>query len=117
MEFSVASGSTTTPAQATTINPTGSISTSFPTYYWQPVSNATHYLIGVEGISGSDSGSWKEKLITVSQANCSSSACFNAPLLTLFADNEYIWWVRAINNGVEGAWSNDRVIQTDPDHC
>lgn len=90
MGFIVSAG---LPGAATLISPSGTISSSTPTYRWIPVPNATSYKLQVKDSIG---GVKIDKEYTDSQANCASGTCSVTPTTSL-ANGSATWSIVACN--------------------
>jgi probable HAF family extracellular repeat protein len=93
----------TSPGKATLVSPSGSISTSTPTYIWNPVSNSTWYLLWVDDGTNTRIDQWYE----ASQAGCSGGTgiCSVTPETTLAAGSGK-WWIQTWNPIGSGPWSD-----------
>jgi hypothetical protein len=91
------------PPKATLISPSGSISTSKPTYAWSAVSNSSDYLLYVNDSTGNRINQW----FTAAQAGCSGGAgtCSVTPDIALGAGAGK-WWVQTRNASGDGPWSD-----------
>ena len=90
MGFIVSAG---LPGAATLISPSGTISSSKPTYRWIQVPNATSYKLQVKDSIG---GVKIDKEYTDSEANCASGTCSVTPATSL-ADGSATWSIVACN--------------------
>ena len=89
---------------ATLVSPSGTISTSTPTYTWNAVSNSTWYYLWVDGPSGSTViKTW----YTAAQAGCASGTgtCSVTPS-TALVNGASTWWIETANDVFDGPWSN-----------
>ncbi len=100
--FTIVSGGSLPPA-ATLVSPTGTITTTTPTYVWNAVSTATSYYLWVNDSTGNKIQTW----YTATQAGCSSGTgtCSVAPSTTL-ASGAGQWWIETSNTYGNGPWSN-----------
>jgi hypothetical protein len=91
------------PAAATLQAPSGTITTSRPTYTWNAVTCATWYYLWVNGPSGNVIKQW----YTAAQANCASETgtCAVTPSTTL-ANGNHTWWIQTWNSAGYGPWSS-----------
>ena len=100
------------PAAATLVSPTGTIATTTPTYTWNAVSNATHYLLFV-GDSGNPAriNTW----YTAGQAGCAAGTgtCSVTPA-TALATGPATWWIETWNPAGAGPWSAGRSVTVEP---
>ncbi len=92
-----------TPPAATLVSPTGTITTTTPTYTWNAVSTSTWYYLWVNDSTGNKIQTW----YTAAQAGCSSGTgtCSVTPS-TILASGAGQWWVRTWNSYGYGPWSN-----------
>ncbi|MBF0142108.1 MAG: cadherin repeat domain-containing protein [Magnetococcales bacterium] len=83
-----------TPGTPTPVSPSGAITESRPTYGWNAVSNATHYLLEVTDSTGSGFA----QTLTAASVGCSSGSgtCTSTPAFTL-AQGAGSWRVTALN--------------------
>jgi hypothetical protein len=90
------------PPAATLVSPSGTISTTTPTYTWNAVSNATWYYLWVNGPSGNMIQQW----YSAAQAGCGSGTgtCSVTPTTTLATGN-HTWWIQTWNQYGYGSWS------------
>jgi len=100
MDFIV---SVSVPSKATLVSPTGTITTSTPTYIWNAVSNATWYYLWVTDSSGAPFQQW----YTAAQDNCASGTgtCSVTPTKILTVGN-CSWWIDTWNSVGLGPWSD-----------
>jgi hypothetical protein len=92
------------PGKTTLVSPSGTISTTVPTYTWNADAYSTWYLLWV------DDGTKKNKIktwYTAAQAGCSGGAgtCAVTPPTTLIAGS-YTWWIQTWSADCSGAWSD-----------
>jgi subtilisin family serine protease len=88
------------PPAPTQIEPTGTISTSQPTFRWNAVPAGAWYYLWVSGTNGHVLDQWFDA------SNCVSNVCSVTPSLNL-ADGAYQWWVQAWSSeGGYGVWSD-----------
>ena len=89
------------PGKATLVSPSGTISTSTPTYTWNAVSTATSYYLWVDGPSGT---AVIQTWYTATQAGCASGTgtCSVTPSTTL-SNGTNQWWIEA---GAGAPWSD-----------
>jgi hypothetical protein len=90
------------PGAATLVAPSGTISTTTPTYTWNAVSTSTWYYLWVNGPSGNVIKQW----YTAAQAGCASGTgtCSVMPSTTL-ANGSHTWWIQTWNSAGDGPWS------------
>lgn len=88
------------PGASSPTSPSGSITTSTPTYTWSKVSTATWYQLWVNGPSGAVINQWFQ-----SSAVCGGSSCSATPTTGLGVGN-YTFWVRTWNSAGYGPWSS-----------
>ncbi len=109
MDFAVTLGA---PSKATLLSPTGSISTSNPTYTWSAVSSATWYLLWVN-----DSGTQAKinQWYKAADAGCGSGTgtCAVTPSVSLASGNGQ-WWIQTWNESGYGPWSDGMVFSVQP---
>ncbi|WP_045212887.1 fibronectin type III domain-containing protein [Desulfonatronovibrio magnus] len=97
------------PGKATQISPSGTISTSQPTYAWRTVSDATYYHLWANDSTGNRINRW----YTSEDANCTAGGnCSLKPSVTL-ASGSGSWWVRTYNDAGFGPWSNGLDFRVD----
>jgi hypothetical protein len=94
--------STLNGGQATLISPTGTITSTQPTYKWNPVSGSTWYYLWIDGPSGKIFDKW----YTSSEVT-SGSVCQITPAVTLTSGSSYKWWIQTWNNAGYGPWSDE----------
>ena len=102
MSFTVAGGP---PGKATLVSPSGSITTTTPTYVWNAVSGSTWYYLWVN-----DGGAGLGKIktwYTAEQAGCASGTgnCSVTPS-TALASGAAQWWIQTYNDSGDGPWSD-----------
>jgi len=85
---------------ATPVAPSGTVTTSSPTYTWSELTGSTSYYLRVQG----GSGGVVLRQYTSSQANCSAGSCSATSPVSL-ADGNYVWSVRTENDSGDGPWS------------
>jgi peptidyl-Asp metalloendopeptidase len=92
------------PAAATLISPSGTISTTTPTYTWNAVSNATYYELYVNDSATSGKIAY---WYTASAVGCPSGTgtCSTAPS-TALASGAATWWIQTYNSYGYGPWSS-----------
>jgi hypothetical protein len=97
------------PTAATLVSPSGSITSTKPTFTWNAVSGATWYALYVKN----DSTNKVEVNTTWYQGSslCSGSTCSMASPATLGGGN-HSWWVRTWNSYGYGPWSNSMSFNT-----
>jgi hypothetical protein len=88
-----------TPAAPTLIAPSGTLSTTTPTYSWNAVATATDYYLWVNGPSGTVVQQW-----FAASSVCSAGICSAAPAVSL-AMGAHRWWIQARNGAGDGPWS------------
>ena len=90
------------PGAATLISPTGTITTTTPTYTWNAIPEAMWYYLWVNDSTGNRIQKW----YTASEAGCASGTgtCSVSPTTTL-ASGAAQWWIQATNGTVYGPWS------------
>jgi hypothetical protein len=91
------------PPPATLISPSGTITTTTPTYTWNAVSEATEYNLKVNDSTGNKILRW----YTSSEAGCASGlgTCSVTPTIALAAGSG-TWWIQAKNSAGTGPWSS-----------
>lgn len=100
MSFNV--DGTPPPLASSPISPTGSITSSTPTYEWTEVSGSTWYYLWVNNASGTPV---VQEWFTAADANCSAGSCSVTPGTSL-ADGNHSWWIQTWNSSGIGPWSN-----------
>ena len=100
------------PAQPTTISPSGTMTTSTPTYTWNAVSGASSYWLLVRHLNGEV----VNQSYTAAQAGCASGTgiCSLTPAAPLTAGIQYGWFVNASNGLGTSAWSDGKTISYSP---
>ena len=101
MSFTVTGGP---PGKATLVSPSGSITTTTPTYVWNAVSGSTWYYLWVNDAAGSGKiKTW----YTAEQAGCAPGTgnCSVTPS-TALASGAAQWWIQTWNDSGEGPWSD-----------
>lgn len=96
---------TTPPGKASLIVPSGSISSTTPTYSWNKVSSSTWYYLWVSRINGDNSLTTIHNQWYQSSAVCGGSTCSFAPNIPL-SSGTYRWWIQTWNSGGYGPWSD-----------
>lgn len=87
------------PAAPTQIEPTGTINTGNPSFFWNEVPAASWYYVWVSGPNGHVLDQW------YTAGNCSGGLCSVTPTLNL-PNGAYQWWIQAWHSeGGYGAWS------------
>jgi hypothetical protein len=102
MSFTVVGG--VAPGKATLVSPSGSISSTNPTYTWSAVSAATWYQLWVnDGVGSPKIQLW----YTATQAGCASGTgtCSVTPA-TAVAAGQCRWWILTWNTYGYGPWSD-----------
>jgi formylglycine-generating enzyme required for sulfatase activity len=92
--YTVAGG---VPPAPTLISPTGTITTTTPTYMWNAVLNATYYQLWVNGY-----GTW----YPASSAGCGSGTGTCSITGSTLANGSYTWYVQTYNSYGIGSWSS-----------
>ena len=88
------------PAAPTQIEPTGTLNTGNPTFFWYPVPAGAWYYIWVSGPSGHVLDHWYPA------SSCPGGLCSVTPSLNL-PNGAYPWWIQAWSNeGGYGTWSS-----------
>ena len=92
------------PGKATLLSPSGTISTTTPTYTWNAVASSTWYYLWVNDCSGV---SRIQVWYTAAQAGCSTGTgvCSVTPG-TALAPGASQWWIQTWNDYGYGPWSN-----------
>jgi hypothetical protein len=92
------SGGGVPPVATTLISPSGTITTTTPTYTWNAVSNASYYLFWING---------SETWYTASSAGCGSGTGTCSVTGSALAAGSYnTWYVRTWNSAGYGPWSS-----------
>ena len=96
---------TAAPGKATLVSPTGTITSTSPTFKWNAVPTASWYYLYVQ-----DSTSFSGRIttwFTASQAGCGSGTgtCSITPN-TVLAPGGAIWWIRTWSDLGTGPWSD-----------
>jgi hypothetical protein len=91
------------PPSPTLISPSGTITTTTPTYSWNAVSEATEYDLKVNDSKGDKILRW----YTSSEAGCASGigTCSVTPT-TALATGPGTWWIQTKNSAGTGPWSS-----------
>jgi hypothetical protein len=100
-----AAGTASSPGAATLVSPSGTITTTTPTYTWNAVSSATYYYLYV-----SDSTNANGKIqtwYTAQQCSCASGTgtCSVTPSVAI-ASGAAQWWIQTWNTDGYGPWSS-----------
>jgi hypothetical protein len=105
--FAVTDGSAP-PGKVSLVSPSGTISTTTPTFTWNPVTGAIWYRLQVFDSSGL-------KIDQQYKASdvCTASLCSVTPGITLATGDGY-WLVQASNNGGSGPWSDSLSFKVVP---
>jgi hypothetical protein len=99
MDFTVTS-SATPPGTTILLGPSGTVSTTLPTYQWSAVTGADEYYLWVRGPSMTPVvQQWLN-----AAALCSGGVCSVTPS-TALATGSHRWWVQARNATGTGPWS------------
>jgi choice-of-anchor C domain-containing protein len=102
-KVSVQSYSVPSPGAATLNSPSGTINTTRPTYSWNAVFGASHYLLWVNAPSGNG---FIQQWFTAAAAGCpSGTGTCSATPATALATGNHTWWIRTWNNLGYGPWS------------
>jgi large repetitive protein len=109
LSFSITPGAP--PGKATQVSPRGTISTTTPTYIWNPVSSATWYRLWVIDSSTST------RILTLYAAadvGCASGTgvCSFTPS-TALALGIGEWWVQTRNDNGDGPWSDGMIFSVE----
>ena len=93
------------PPATTLVSPSGTISTTTPTYTWNAVSTATWYLLQVNVNTPNHSVIYQ--WYTAAEVGCSSGTgtCSITPATALL-NGAYTWWVLTNNTAGDGTWSS-----------
>jgi hypothetical protein len=93
----------TVPGAATLNSPSGTINATRPTYSWNAVFGASHYLLWVNAPSGNG---FIQQWFTAAAAGCpnGTGTCSATPT-TALATGNHTWWIRTWNNIGYGPWS------------
>jgi len=91
------------PGAATLVSPSGSISTTTPTYVWNAVSDSSWYYLWVQDSSGDKIKTW----YSAADAQCASGTgnCSVTPA-TSIATGDGQWWIQTYNSSGYGPWSS-----------
>lgn len=91
------------PGAATLVSPSGTITSSKPTYTWNPVKDATWYYLWVKDGEGKVYDKW----YLASAAGCAGGigSCAVTPDKSL-AQGKAVWWLQAWNPLGTGPWTN-----------
>ncbi|MGH3659835.1 MAG: hypothetical protein ACRDUA_24610, partial [Micromonosporaceae bacterium] len=102
---------TSAPPQVTTVSPTGSITTSLPSYTWNASPLATHYFLWVEDSSGYAIRQWH----TAAAAGCGAGTgtCTITPSVRL-RSGPAKWWIQAWSVAGYGPWSTATLFTVSP---
>jgi hypothetical protein len=94
------------------VSPTGTITTTTPTYTWNAVSTATYYYLWV---SDTSSAAKLHTWYTAAQVNCPSGTglCSVTPG-TALAPGTATWWVQTWNPAGAGPWSSGLGVTVSP---
>jgi len=96
MAFTISTGGGV-PVAATLISPTGTITTTTPTYVWNAVSNASYYYL-----YNGTAATW----YTASAAGCGSGTGTCSITGSALAAGSYTWYVQTYNSSGYGPWSS-----------
>ena len=90
------------PGQATLVSPSGTITTTAPSYTWNAVSNSSWYCLYVSDATGNKINQW----YTAAQAGCGSGigTCSVTPTTEVVGPGQ--WYIRTYNAAGLGAWSS-----------
>lgn len=99
----------TTPQQASLIAPNGTINHNKPTYRWNPVANATDYLLQA---SDSEGAIIINQWVSAKAADCDSGICSITPEVEL-AEGLIQWWIQAANESGQGPTSDKMPFTVD----
>ena len=96
------------PGAPTTVSPTGTITTSTPTFTWNASAGATSYWLLVQNLDGVA----VNRSVTATEAGCSSSAtCSFTPSIQLANGTMWGWYVNAANAFGTSAWSDGKTFR------
>ena len=95
------------PGKAALVLPTGTISTTTPTYIWNAVANSTWYFLWVNNNGAPKIQTW----YTALQSGCSSGTgtCSVTPA-TALARGSGQWWIQTWNSTGYGPWSDAMIF-------
>jgi hypothetical protein len=107
MSFSVDVGGP--PPKASLISPSGTITTSTPTYTWNAVATSTWYLLYV---NDSKTQATINQWYKASDTGCGSGSgtCSVAPS-TVLAPGDCQWWIQTWNDSGTGPWSDGMMFK------
>jgi hypothetical protein len=88
------------PGKVALISPSGTNSTSIPTYTWNRDANTTWYLLYVNDSTGNRVNNWYS-----AAQSCSGGTCSASPDIAL-AQGSATWWIDGWNPNGTGPWSN-----------
>jgi hypothetical protein len=101
----------TPPPAATLASPTGTITTSTPTYTWNAVATAASYYLWVNDSSGSGK---VQRWYTATEAGCAggTGTCSATPAIAL-APAAATWYIQTWNSSGYGPWSSGQAFIVD----
>jgi hypothetical protein len=93
----------TTPAAATLVSPSGSITDTTPTYTWNAVLGSSQYYLWVNDSTGNKIKQW----YTAAEVGCPdyTGTCSATPAIQL-AGGAATWWIQTRNPVGDGPWSS-----------
>jgi C1A family cysteine protease len=101
----------TPPPAATLISPSGTITTTRPTYTWNAVPDSTWYFLWVDDSTGNKIQQWYR----ASEAGCpaGTGTCSATPNISL-ATGPGKWWIQTWSPAGDGPWSSPRSFTVSP---
>jgi len=106
-----APGANSPPNTPTPVSPSGTVTTTTPTYSWNASQGSQTYELLVQNTQGVA----VDVIVSASQANCDlgNGTCSFRPATALRDDTMYNWFVKASNQNGDSAWSSPMAIAVD----
>ncbi|MEM7133170.1 MAG: Ig-like domain-containing protein [Chloroflexota bacterium] len=90
------------PGQVTQLGPLGDVSTSTPTFSWDPEASATDYMLVIYSYSTDEIVFSVDLPFSV----CNATECTYTPSGFSLGSGDFTWLIRASNGAGDGPWSN-----------
>ncbi len=100
--WKVAPSTSSTPAQANLVSPSGSVTNTLPTYTWNEVEEAGWYYLWINDASKNVFKQWYQSGEVVK----GDGTCSVTPVFSL-ESGEHRWWIQTWNDNGYGNWSDE----------